>query len=294
MTPGSDRIQSIELRSCGRTLPRSENRLGGLNDVSPEDSADVLRARLEEEGYLLLRGFFAREKVAAARRAILGSLSEDGALDPAYPMEDGVVRKGFRSDFRSEKDEFPEVREIVEAPALNSFFDQHFQEASVPLKHIWLRMKSPGRATAPHCDIVYMNRGSQRMLTIWIPLGDVPLELGPLMVLEKSHRSQTLRRRYCKQDVAQKKSFFDWHFRHGGFFRGGQYTKNPVAAQQELGGRWLTSDFFAGDVIIFSTFLLHGSLDNQTDRIRLSADARYQPASDPMDPRWGDATPSTY
>ena len=152
-------------------------------------------------------------------------------------------------------------------------------------------MKSPGRATAPHCDIVYMGRGTQHLYTIWIPLGDVPLEMGPLMVLEGSHRSKTLLEKYCKMDADEGNGVFNWHYRHGGFFRGGQYTKNPVAAQRELGGRWLTTDFVMGDLMVFSTFTLHGSLDNRSNQIRLSADARYQLASEPADPRWVKSSP---
>jgi hypothetical protein len=38
--------------------------------------------------------------------------------------------------------------------------------------------------------------------------------------------------------------------------------------------------------------LVHASLDNQTDRIRLSSDTRYQRASEPADDRWIGPNPS--
>ena len=41
-----------------------------------------------------------------------------------------------------------------------------------------------------------------------------------------------------------------------------------------------------GDVLIFSVFTVHGSLDNQSNEIRLSTDSRYQLASEPLDERW--------
>ncbi len=41
-----------------------------------------------------------------------------------------------------------------------------------------------------------------------------------------------------------------------------------------------------GDVLIFGMFTVHASLDNCTDRIRLSTDTRYQLASEPIDERW--------
>ena len=39
---------------------------------------------------------------------------------------------------------------------------------------------------------------------------------------------------------------------------------------------------------------IHASLDNQTDRVRLSSDTRYQRASQPADTRWIGANPPTH
>ena len=279
-------MSQIELRSCGRRLDATHSALGPL-EVSDSDAAvDSLHGRMDEDGYLFFPGFLDAAEVMEARTTLLASLSEEGALDGSAPQEKGVVRDDYTSDFQSENDSFPQIRSLVEGEKVRAFFDRFLGGASRSLDHIWLRMKSPGRATAPHCDIVYMNRGTKNLYTIWIPLGDVPLELGPLMILEGSQRSRKLLDGYCKRDVEKRVGFFNWHFRHGGFFRGGQYTKNPVAAQREIGGRWLTTDFKAGDLITFTTCTLHGSLDNQSNQIRLSADARYQLASEPVDSRW--------
>ena len=46
----------------------------------------------------------------------------------------------------------------------------------------WLRTVAPGRGTAPHMDIVFMGRGTTNLYTTWTPLGDIPLELGGLMI----------------------------------------------------------------------------------------------------------------
>jgi len=48
----------------------------------------------------------------------------------------------------------------------------------------------------------------------------------------------------------------------------------------------LTADFRAGDVLTFPMHMVHASLDNPSDRIRLSSDSRYQPDSLPADERW--------
>jgi ectoine hydroxylase-related dioxygenase (phytanoyl-CoA dioxygenase family) len=63
--------------------------------------------------------------------------------------------------------------------------------------------------------------------------------------------------------------------------------KVPVnKLRRSLGGRWLTAEFSAGDVLLFDVFTIHASIDNHSDRIRLSTDTRYQRASQPVDERW--------
>ena len=64
--------------------------------------------------------------------------------------------------------------------------------------------------------------------------------------------------------------------------------KNSVEVQRQFGGRWLTIDFQAGDLLIFTMHTIHCSLHNQSpdNRIRLSIDTRYQPAIDQVDERW--------
>ncbi len=74
----------------------------------------------------------------------------------------------------------------------------------------------------------------------------------------------------------------------------GTLTKNPVSLREKLGGRWLTAEYQPGDLLIFSMHTVHGSLDNQTDRIRISADTRYQLASEPVDERFAVEQPAPY
>ena len=69
---------------------------------------------------------------------------------------------------------------------------------------------------------------------------------------------------------------------------------NPAELARQRGVRMLTADFRAGDVVLFSMKLLHGTLDNQSPigRTRLSCDVRWQPSSDPVDPRYSGPEPS--
>lgn len=134
-----------------------------------------------------------------------------------------------------------------------------------------------------------MGRGTHRLYTAWVPLGDVPLDMGGLLLLEGSHGKSTELQAYLSRDVD---TYCENHDDAADFAAGrkwwdGTLSKDPTALQQSLGGRWLTAEEFKlGDAVIFNMTLVHGSLDNTTDRIRLSTDTRYQLASDPIDERW--------
>jgi ectoine hydroxylase-related dioxygenase (phytanoyl-CoA dioxygenase family) len=151
---------------------------------------------------------------------------------------------------------------------------------------------SPGKGTRPHCDVVYMGRGTrEKLLTAWVPFGDAPLRLGGLMVLEGSHLKHDLLRHYLARDV----DTYCTNGRHAAQIEAGDknwewdgsLTKNPASLRQKLGCRWLTTDFEAGDLLTFTMHTVHASTDNQTeDRIRFSSDSRYQPTSLPTDERW--------
>ena len=151
--------------------------------------------------------------------------------------------------------------------------------------HFWVRALSPNsKSETVHCDIVYMGQGTHNLFTSWTPLGNVPREQGPIMILDKSHLLRSVTSTYCQWDV--DKDRHKWRFKHGQLFRGGHYSRNPPAVQQEFGLHWLTADFNLGDVLIFSAYTMHCALDNLTDVVRISTDARYQLASEPIDRRW--------
>ncbi len=102
------------------------------------------------------------------------------------------------------------------------------------------------------------------------------------------NRHERLRETYCSTDVDSYCS--NRTGRAGkdawGKGTGGWLSKNAAQIQRSLGGRWLTSEYRAGDLLVFTIFTVHASLDNQSDRVRLSSDSRYQLASEPADERW--------
>lgn len=126
-----------------------------------------------------------------------------------------------------------------------------------------------------------MGRGTDQLYTSWIPLGDVPRAEGPLAILAGSNDFNDLIQTYGQLDVDRDKAKLDPALH-------GWLTLNPNAPQRQYGGRWLTSDFHLGDVLIFTMYTLHCSLDNRSpeNRVRLSMDIRKQLASEPADSRW--------
>jgi ectoine hydroxylase-related dioxygenase (phytanoyl-CoA dioxygenase family) len=119
-----------------------------------------------------------------------------------------------------------------------------------------------------------MSRGTDRHLSAWIPLGAVAPHEGALLILEESHRNEELATGYLTKDA--DRDGLVW------------LDDDPAAVQDRYGTRWLTTDYAAGDVLIFSMKMLHGAFDNESEhgRCRLSTDSRYLVAGETPDPRW--------
>jgi hypothetical protein len=182
-----------------------------------------------------------------------------------------------------------EVRALHEHPALFRLFDGIFGEPARCFDYRWLRPVPPGGFSAFHMDNIYMGAGSHRLLTAWTPLCDAPLEVGGLALLEGSHALPgwaKTRETYGSYDVDQ------------GDVRGGGHLSDcpREMLEKDPAGVWRTcADFQAGDVVVFPMHTLHGSVKNTSrDLIRLSTDMRFQPAADPIDPRWVGDRPGHY
>ena len=291
-------VSSIPLFSHKHELDLSPEAFGELR--SSADCADdvaELNRRLADDGYLYIPGFFDRDLIQAGRAAVTDRLAAESTLDPAYPAIEARRRPdrelGYRGDLAKDN---TAIDRVVFGPELLDFYTRLFGE---PVRHFdnkWFRAVGRGQGTPPHCDLVYMGRGTHQLYTAWIPYGDVSLELGGLMLLEHSHRQAARLRNYLEVDVD---SYCENRPREvqkvknqGGWSHPGHLTTNPYTLRQKLGGRWLTTEYRMGDLLTFGMTLIHGSLDNQTDFVRLSSDTRYQRASQPIDTRWVGSNPS--
>jgi Phytanoyl-CoA dioxygenase (PhyH) len=289
----------------GRRLDLSEDAFGWLR---PSDSVtgdpDALRARLEEDGYLFLPGLLDREAVRAGRTELLGHVHAHGALDPAYPIEDGVLRPdaeelGLWQGYPSTSEV---LLSVLRGDTMMRLFADILGGDVRSYDFVWLRTQPRSHGVEPHCDLVFMGRGTPDVLTCWTPFGDIALGAGGLMLLEDSHRKSVVQLAdYLRQDVdsyckngpnaeAVRNGTMKWEHwirPEAGKAWGGEITDDAVALRKEWGGRWLTSpQFRMGDVLIFTMRTVHAGTDNDTPVLRLSTDTRYQRSDAPVDERW--------
>ncbi len=278
-------LSSIPVLEGRRLAPDA---VGPMHDSSPllADGAR-LRARFAEDGFLFLRSALDREEVLAARREVLGRMAEVGEIaEPAEAAQPtgGSRRAELHPDlgrFWRSVSEGPALRQAIHGERARKVATAVLNEAVRPFDFVWLRAMLAGRASPLHFDHVYMNRGTDRIATIWIPLGDVAVADGPLAVVEGSHRFDDLIASYRGHDVDRDPS------------RPGHVAESARAFLDQRQARLLTADFRAGDICVFGMFTLHGSVDNASPagRVRLSVDTRWQAADQPMDERWAGPNP---
>ncbi|HTL52816.1 MAG TPA: phytanoyl-CoA dioxygenase family protein [Planctomycetota bacterium] len=275
-------------------MGKREMDLGGKYLGLLRESNDILgnvaalHARIQEDGYLLIRGLHDRKKVLDARRQIMEKIAAKGGIQTGTDIMDGVIsdagKKGGFFGGVNDLTMSPAFQDLVKAKEVMGFFDRFLGGPAATFDYKWLRAVGTGESTGAHYDIVYMGRGTQKLYTCWSPLGRVKFENGPLCICTGSHNLpsfEKVRNTYGKMDVDRD------HVQ-------GWFTNDPIEVVDTYGGHWLTGEFEPGDVLVFGMYLLHGSIANTSNQYRLSCDTRYQLASEPMDERWVGAKPKAH
>ena len=270
---------TIQARFGHQDIEFPSAELGELRSSYADEAIPVLRSRMHTDGYLLLKRLIDPAKVMTGREAVLSYMEVRGALTPGTPILEGVMprdAKHVRLMGNAEITYQPEVQQVLESEELFSFFQRYFAADAATFAYKWLRAVGNEQYTGAHYDFVYMGRGSGNLHTVWIPFGDTPVEHGTLCLCEGSnHLPEFARVRdtYGRMDV-DRDGVDGW------------FTKEPMDIVSQFGGRWLTTNYEAGDVILFGMHTMHASTTNLTKRYRLSCDIRFQPAHEPMDERW--------
>ncbi|GAA3862381.1 phytanoyl-CoA dioxygenase family protein [Leifsonia kafniensis] len=272
------------LTSNGYTLDSSEKRLGWLEPVPDADRTkrDVLWERLRRDGYLYLPQQLQADLVNGFREYYFSTMAETGIIAPGTHPADGIGRAACADREKVHGvlfgDIVPGVRyeELTTHPDVKGWFqwflgdDVHLHKRKI-IRHLMPGETGIGTATQAHYDLVYLREGSERVLSMWIPLGDCPPEMGGLTYLEGSHH-------WALADERER----------GNRRPAASITADLPGLAEKHDSRWLLADFAAGDVVVHSSYVVHASTDNvdALGRIRLSTDIRYQRASEPIDWRW--------
>ena len=281
---------SIAVSDCqmqGRTVPAKV--LGTLAETvpSPKTGTD-LKDRLAADGYVLVRGAIERNDIIAAREEVFDRLAEvDEIRRPAVEgISTGKSRRvelvGDLGAFWKSVSEGPKLRRVSHGERAQSIMSVVLGEKPRPHDYMFLRPSVSGRATRLHYDLPFFARGSNRILTAWTALGDIPVSEGPLVIVEGSHHFSDLIEPIRQIDYDSKDS------------PQVQLMQEPIEFVERRQTRLLTTDFKAGDLVVFSMTTLHGTLDNRSSigRTRLSCDVRWQPAADPIDERYFGPNPA--
>lgn len=112
-------------------------------------------------------------------------------------------------------------------------------------------------ATPPHQDLLGM-QGTPDAYTVWTAVSPCPRATGVLAVAAGSHRAGL--RPYLAYPGARVAG----------------------CGAADLEGRWSAVDLAPGDAVVFHSLAVHRALPNRSHHVRLSVDARYQRATDPV------------
>lgn len=232
----------------------------------------ALRAHLDRDGYLFLRGIIPRDTLLALRDQLTRILADEGWI------EDGARRMEARAISRPRREGQPKFFKvhdrIMKLEALHSLahethlmdvMRQALGDSAFPHPLCITRLIFPDTrelSTPPHQDFPN-NQGTPNLTAAWIPLGDCSVDDGSLAVKEGSHKFGVLP--------------LDFHLGAG--------NRQAVLSDEVKACRWVGADYKLGDILLFPALTVHRALDNKNvDRMRLSVDFRYQLEGEALTP----------
>lgn len=248
-----------------------------FHDSEPDvRDAEALRRRLEEDGYLFFKGRIPRSDVDSVHDEIWNLMLEQDWVDE----DGGLVAEGIVEGDDRFWEVYDPLQKLESFHALAHHFSVLEPLALIMSEPVFVHPRNIGRisfpsttkfATPPHQDFPLI-QGASETYTGWAPLMDCPEEYGGLAILRGSHR------------VGLYKV-------HEALGPGGMGIST-----EKLDHEWVSVDYEAGDLLFFHSHTVHKALPNVTDGgIRISADYRYSPLSQPivadgLEPHYGRLT----
>lgn len=289
------RALDFQLSSNGYDLQMTPDRLGWLTPTDPGVPMKQLREQYQAQGYLWLKGILPRQTVLDFRRRYFTAFLETGLVHRDFDPIEGIYSGGGEDRVAINRALMTFVRTAAyEAFCLMDemwrFYDVFLEGDSYLHKRKIVRHTRPQdkNCTGAHYDLIYLRGGTDRVVTSWIPVGDIPVEMGGLVYLEGSDAWG----RRMEADYQASAAHLPPNERVSAYNRfmdnSGWMTKDLPALADRVGTRWLVADYEAGDMMVHSPYMVHASTVNldPMGRMRLSTDIRYQRVQDEIDARW--------
>lgn len=236
------------------------------SDLTSHSMQEEIRAK----GYMLVRGVLPRGDVAQVLGDVTQILSRAGWLLPDYdPLQCMADRDAACGDpdpsFKSTYQEIFNLESFHALPHHAAL--QHVMKMLIG-EHVLIHPKPIGRLIFPHCDRLRTHAhqdyrfmgGDPECFTVWIPLHDCPVNVGPLQVLEGSHRFGYQNHEDENLHVPE------------------------IPAGAAVGDEWVGGQINAGDVLIFHSLTVHAASPNLSNRLRISLDCRFQDSRKLLNP----------
>lgn len=220
----------------------------------------MLQDEIRTRGYVLVRGVLPNETTSSLLGEITQILYDAGWLSSEHdPLErvanitaacgdpDPSFKRTYQQIFNLES-----VHALAHQPALKRVMNMLVGD------RLLIHPKPIGRLIFPHCErlVVHAHQdyrfmgGDPECFTSWMPLHDCPVNVGPLRILEGSHRF--------------------------GFQNHDQTNIPEIPEGEALGEDWVGGQINAGDVLIFHSLTVHAASPNLSNQLRISLDCRFQ------------------
>jgi ectoine hydroxylase-related dioxygenase (phytanoyl-CoA dioxygenase family) len=267
----SEIIVEKPLVSNGYTLESTPERLGWLDPTDADLPLDRLRKKYRQSGYLWLKSFFDPDVILNFQR---------------YFFE--TIFSGAKAFFEIVSSQ--EYENFCSMPRLWAFYQEFMEGQPYLHKRKLIRFNLPGEShcTGGHYDLIYLRAGTEKLYTSWIPLGDIPVEMGGVIYLEHSDALG----RQMEAEFSMKNADLPPEERISAYNRnmrdGGWVSTNLAEMADRFKSRWLIANYEVGDMVIHSPYMIHAATQNNDplNRIRLSTDIRFQRVDDEIDQRW--------
>lgn len=242
-----------------------------FNDLQTNGlSPSILQETLALRGYALIRQLIPRSDVEAVLVDVADVLSRAGWLRPGGSPTDRIPADGaaYGDPDPLFKCTYQEVFNLERFHAIPHHAELKKVMAMVVGDQVLIHPKPIGRLIFPRCerlvthahqDYEFMG-GDPEFYTVWIPLHDCPMEVGPLRILEGSHR-------YGIQEHQRENLHVP-----------------EIPSDVLAGDEWVEGRVNAGDVLIFHSLTVHAAAPNISDRMRISLDCRFQDARRALNP----------